>query len=27
VRAYREALAKGSRRMRGLVENTVMLEA
>jgi CIC family chloride channel protein len=27
VRAYREALAKGSRRMRGLVEGTVMLEA
>ena len=27
VRAYREALAKGSRRMRGLVESTVMLEA
>ena len=27
VRAYREALVKGSRRMRGLVEGTVMLEA
>jgi chloride channel protein, CIC family len=27
VRAYRETLAKGSRRMRGLVEGTVMLEA
>lgn len=27
VRTYREALAKGSRRMRGLVEGTVMLEA
>ncbi len=27
VRAYREALAKGSRRMRGLVEGTVMIEA
>src|SRR5439155_16830120 len=27
VRAYRKALAKGSRRMRGLVEGTVMLEA
>ena len=27
VRAYREALAKGSRRMRCLVEGTVMLEA
>src|SRR5258708_3697495 len=27
VRAYRETLAKGSRRMRGLVEGTVMVEA
>jgi CIC family chloride channel protein len=27
VRAYRETLAKGSRRMRGLVEGTVMIEA
>lgn len=27
VRIYREALTKGSRRMRGLVEGTVMLEA
>lgn len=27
VRAYRETLAKGARRMRGLVEGTVMLEA
>jgi Trk K+ transport system NAD-binding subunit len=27
MRAYRETLAKGSRRMRGLVEGTVMLEA
>jgi CIC family chloride channel protein len=27
VRAYREALTKGSRRMRGLVEGTVLLEA
>lgn len=27
VRAYRETMAKGSRRMRGLVEGTVMLEA
>jgi chloride channel protein, CIC family len=27
VRAYHEALARGSRRMRGLVEGTVMLEA
>jgi CIC family chloride channel protein len=27
VRAYRETLAKGSRRMRGLVEGTVILEA
>ncbi len=27
VRVYREALAKGSRRMRGLVEGTVMIEA
>jgi Trk K+ transport system NAD-binding subunit len=27
VQAYREALTKGSRRMRGLVEGTVMLEA
>ena len=27
VRAYRETIAKGSRRMRGLVEGTVMLEA
>ncbi len=27
VRVYREALAKGSRRMRGLVEGTVMVEA
>jgi CIC family chloride channel protein len=27
VRAYRETLAKGSRRMRGLIEGTVMLEA
>ncbi len=27
VRVYRETLAKGSRRMRGLVEGTVMLEA
>lgn len=26
MRAYREALAKGSRRMRGMVEGTVMLE-
>lgn len=27
MRAYREALAKGSRRMRGLVEGTVMVES
>ena len=27
MRAYRETLAKGSRRMRGLVEGTVMIEA
>jgi len=27
VRAYRESLAKGSRRMRGLVEGTVMVES
>ncbi len=27
MRAYRETLAKGSRRMRGLVEGTVMVES
>jgi Trk K+ transport system NAD-binding subunit len=27
MRVYRETLAKGSRRMRGLVEGTVMIEA